>query len=53
MKKLSLIVLLLTAIFSLSALSKNEESSSNELLVYCYDSFASEWGPGPAIVQAF
>uniref|UniRef100_UPI0026022D19 thiamine ABC transporter substrate-binding protein n=1 Tax=Oceanispirochaeta sp. TaxID=2035350 RepID=UPI0026022D19 len=33
-----------------------EDSSPGEekiLNIYCYDSFASEWGPGPALVQEF
>jgi len=33
--------------------SDSPELVEKTLLVYCYDSFASEWGPGPAIAAAF
>ena len=45
--------------FKLSAIALATLSSSaafaanNTLTVYTYDSFAAEWGPGPAIEQAF
>lgn len=29
------------------------DSRSNEVVIYAYDSFVSDWGPGPAIVEAF
>jgi len=37
----------------ISALSQEEASDEVTLTVYCYDSFSSEWGPGPAIAEAF
>lgn len=45
-------LVLLTA-FSLSAGGSVDESDRRILKVYCYDSFSSEWGPGPAIAEAF
>src|SRR6056297_2599910 len=30
-----------------------KEESKPELVVYAYDSFASEWGPGPQVVELF
>ena len=30
-----------------------DNSRNNEVVIYAYDSFCSEWGPGPAIVKAF
>lgn len=38
-------------VFPLFAGGKNE--SSHTLNVYCYDSFKSDWGPGPYISEAF
>lgn len=37
----------------LSARGGGDESGASVLNVYCYDSFSSEWGPGPAIADAF
>ncbi|PIE04164.1 MAG: thiamine ABC transporter substrate-binding protein, partial [Spirochaetales bacterium] len=33
--------------------SSSGTETAGALEVYCYDSFASEWGPGPAIAAAF
>jgi len=32
---------------------EDEEGASAELVIYAYDSFVSEWGPGPIIAEAF
>ncbi len=40
-------------IFILSLTTGVVQAQSPELTVYTYDSFTSEWGPGPAIKQAF
>mgnify|MGYP005985090905 CR=1 FL=1 len=37
----------LLALFALPAFAKPQ------LTVYTYDSFAAEWGPGPAVKKAF
>jgi len=37
----------------LSASGKNEVPDEKVLNVYCYDSFSSEWGAGPAIAESF
>ncbi len=39
----------------LSSCGKNKvsESRKKEVVVYTYDSFVNEWGPGDAIIQAF
>jgi len=44
--------LLTAAAFSLIALPAMAEEKP-ELTVYTYDSFVSEWGPGPAVEKAF
>ncbi len=39
---------------SLSAFGKQDNSQrANEVVVYTYDSFAGEWGPGPQLAKAF
>ena len=45
-----LIVCFLAPVFCGGA---SENTSTKELVVYAYDSFCSEWGPGNAIAQAF
>lgn len=45
-------VFILTALIPLSAKGV-DEASNGPLVVYCYDSFSSEWGPGNAIAEAF
>ena len=32
---------------------RDAASTSDELIIYTYDSFASEWGPGPAVLPIF
>ncbi len=43
---------LLSAAVSLTAKGTAEQKDS-PLIVYCYDSFCSEWGPGSAIAEEF
>lgn len=55
-KKLIIMSLLLTLAVFLYSKSSNESKkivSTNELTIYAYDSFTSEWGPGPQIVPLF
>ena len=44
------LVAILTLSFSVFAQPAKE---SNELVVYAYDAFCGDWGPGPAIVEEF
>ncbi|OQY35257.1 MAG: hypothetical protein B6241_01825 [Spirochaetaceae bacterium 4572_59] len=57
MKKYLLLLLMLTSVSSLFAGGQKEISvvtdNSKQLNIYCYDSFASEWGPGPTLVADF
>jgi thiamine transport system substrate-binding protein len=39
--------------FHLAARGESGDGGGDTLNVYCYDSFSSEWGPGPAIAEAF
>ena len=48
MKNLSTILISMLFIFILSKVS----ASNQTLIIYTYDSFAAEWGPGPAIETA-
>ncbi|GLT15194.1 thiamine ABC transporter substrate binding subunit [Vibrio algivorus] len=53
-KASSLLALSCAAIFSTSALASSELAEQKPTLtVYTYDSFTSDWGPGPKIKQAF
>jgi thiamine transport system substrate-binding protein len=45
-------LLAIILIFS-SCLKKQREDSPGPLVAYVYDSFASEWGPGPEIIRRF
>ncbi len=46
--------LLLVILLPLSGAGLREyESRQDELVVYAYDSFASDWGPGPIAVESF
>lgn len=38
---------------SCSRMSKVSPERLKEVVVYTYDSFISEWGPGPALIEAF
>ena len=45
----TLTIFIVTILFSLSINAHNE----NKLTIYTYDSFVSEWGPGPIIESIF
>ena len=49
MKNLSNII----AVVLLLTTSSNLFAEDKKLTIYTYDSFAAEWGPGPAIKDAF
>ena len=52
--KAVLLFSLITAVSSLFATGRSEpENTSSTLIVYSYDSFASEWGAGPSIIKEF
>jgi len=56
MKRLCLVISIITALLPLTALGQKDDPAAEapaELTVYCYDSFASEWGAGPAIAAKF
>ena len=44
---------LATATLAATAISTTAWAEAPELVVYTYDSFVSDWGPGPAIEKAF
>lgn len=54
-----LILFIISASFNLFASGRQEAGhdskaeNPDKLVVYCYDSFASEWGAGPSIVKEF
>ena len=53
LKKLTFTILLIIGIWS-SAMPKDAMAEEKpELVIYAYDSFASEWGPAPKIKAAF
>lgn len=53
-KALTFLALSCAATFSTSALANSELAEQKPTLtVYTYDSFTSDWGPGPKIKQAF
>lgn len=43
----------LALVFGSTALSANQLSAKETLTVYTYESFTSEWGPGPVVKEAF
>lgn len=49
----SIFFLIIPVMFSLAQGEAAEQENNKELVIYCYDSFASEWGAGPSIVKAF
>lgn len=53
--KFTSVILSFAAILSCSKKSKNNVNNArlNEVVVYVYDSFVSEWGPGPEIEKLF
>lgn len=62
MKKSSKIFITLISVFASSSIltsfffgkaNKKNANRSNEVVVYTYDSFAGEWGPGPELQKRF
>tara|TARA_R110001583_G_scaffold16561_19_gene67953 strand:- start:14350 stop:15390 length:1041 start_codon:yes stop_codon:yes gene_type:complete len=54
--KKTLPLIALSAMISMPVLASDKVASdidANKLVVYTYDSFASDWGPGPKIKKAF
>ena len=49
MKKIYCILIVIITIFSINKLYANE----NTLVVHTYESFISDWGPGPQIEEEF
>jgi len=51
------LLILLTGLSAYAGGSKEQEPTAaaeeKVLNIYCYDSFASEWGPGPALAEEF
>ena len=47
--KLSLLVLAALLLFAFAACRKDRNSAGNEVVIWTYDSFNSEWGPGPDV----
>lgn len=50
---MSLLLTLAVFLYSKSSNESKKIVSTNELTIYAYDSFTSEWGPGPQIVPLF
>lgn len=50
---LVLAVLLIPAMLFAQGTKENPENAERTITVYAYDSFVSEWGPGPLVVPAF
>jgi len=48
-----LILSLFVSLGALVAGGKPDAARSNELVVYAYDSFTADWGPGPELVKLF
>ena len=54
MKRLTVSLLLLMALIaSVFSAAAPERIDNSELVIYTYDSFVAEWGPGPIIIPAF
>lgn len=51
--KLYLILVLVLITVSCNKKSSEELTETDKLTIYAYDSFTSEWGPGPQIVKLF
>ena len=51
--RLFLPVLFLCCFSAVFAAGKKDSQKSQELVVYAYDSFVAEWGPGPELVAKF
>lgn len=54
MKKTTIILsLFIILVFSVFAKGNSEKVKTNEITVYAYDSFTSDWGPGADLAAAF
>ncbi|MGL1891873.1 MAG: thiamine ABC transporter substrate-binding protein [Spirochaetaceae bacterium] len=53
MKKLLLILLVLCSTVLFASSNKEVAVETDELTIYAYDSFTSDWGPGPQIIPLF
>jgi len=55
MKKLFFLaaVFCVISLQAVTASGKVENSESSNLVIYAYDSFVSEWGPGPVVIPLF
>ncbi len=55
MKKISLLLIASTLMISLLSCEKKQPVSkeAKNLVIYAYDSFVSEWGPGPKVIPLF
>ncbi len=55
MKRLLLLftVFCVFAVSAVTARGTTEKKDEPDLVIYSYDSFASEWGPGPKVIPAF
>ena len=43
----------LSALFALSLFASVADAADKTLTIYTYESFVSEWGPGPKVKEAF
>ena len=50
---LVILALLACSLFAKGAAETIAKEDSNELTLYCYDTFASEWGSGPILIPQF
>jgi len=48
-----ILTVLVVSVFPISSKGTLEQPSGTTLTVYAYDSFVSEWGPGPSIIEEF
>lgn len=53
MKKAFLLLVVLLTVFTLTAEGSKEAAEKEKLVVYAYDSFCSDWGPGATVIPAF
>jgi thiamine transport system substrate-binding protein len=49
----SLLLLVVSSIFGLGNMEKSAEKNANEVIIWTYDSFDSEWGPGAEVSKRF
>jgi thiamine transport system substrate-binding protein len=51
--KLSLLVFAALFLFAFASCRKDRNTTGNEVVIWTYDSFNSEWGPGPDVARVF